>query len=84
MDGHRDDRRRIRSSNILLISYRAVAGEIAKNLVLAGIGSLTIVESDSVTEEDLFAQFSLTDENVGQNVGSLLHDMFAFDPPYSG
>jgi ubiquitin-like 1-activating enzyme E1 A len=30
---------------------------VAKNLVLAGIGSLTIIDHQDVTEEDLGAQF---------------------------
>jgi len=58
----------LRSANILLITIRALANEVAKNLVLAGIGSLTILDHEVVTEEDLGAQFFLTEEHVGQNV----------------
>lgn len=50
---------RIRSANILLITVKALANEVAKNLVLAGIGSLTIVDHEPVTEADLDAQFFL-------------------------
>lgn len=46
---------------------RALANEIAKNLVLAGIHSLTIIDHESVTENDLGAQFFLTDVDVGKN-----------------
>lgn len=48
---------RIRSANILLITVKALANEVAKNLVLAGIGSLTIIDHEPVTEADLDAQF---------------------------
>ncbi|KAI8634852.1 hypothetical protein F5Y19DRAFT_127612 [Xylariaceae sp. FL1651] len=58
---------KIQAANILLISMKALANEIAKNLVLAGIGSLTIVDDQLVTEADLGAQFFLSQENVGQN-----------------
>ncbi|KAI0399936.1 hypothetical protein F4802DRAFT_587282 [Xylaria palmicola] len=58
---------KIQAANILLISMKALANEIAKNLVLAGIGSLTIVDDQIVTEADLGAQFFLSQENVGQN-----------------
>ncbi|RWA12896.1 hypothetical protein EKO27_g2198 [Xylaria grammica] len=58
---------KIQAANILLISMKAIANEIAKNLVLAGIGSLTIVDDQVVTETDLGAQFFLSQENVGQN-----------------
>ncbi|MCJ1307547.1 hypothetical protein MMC25_001193 [Agyrium rufum] len=41
--------------------------EIAKNLVLAGIGSLTIQDDLTVTEEDLASQFFISEENIGMN-----------------
>jgi ubiquitin-like 1-activating enzyme E1 A len=44
---------RIRNAHILLVSLRALGTEIAKNLTLAGISSLTIVDDEPVTEEDL-------------------------------
>ena len=59
---------RIRSANILLLSIRALANEIAKNLVLAGIHSITLVDHELVTEEDLGSQFLVTDTDIGQNV----------------
>ncbi|KAL9468770.1 hypothetical protein ACSS6W_010464 [Trichoderma asperelloides] len=60
---------KIQNANILLITIRALANEIAKNLVLAGVGSLTVLDSATVTEADLGAQFLLSEvENpVGQN-----------------
>ena len=59
---------RIRSANILLVSLRALGTEIAKNLTLAGISSLTIVDDEQVTEEDLGAQYFVRDEDVGRPV----------------
>ena len=59
---------RIRSAHILLISLRALGTEIAKNLTLAGISSLTIIDDEPVTEEDLGAQFFLREEDVGKPV----------------
>ncbi|KFA75146.1 hypothetical protein S40288_02814 [Stachybotrys chartarum IBT 40288] len=58
---------RIQSANILLITIRGLANEVAKNLVLAGIGSLTILDDAVVAEADLGAQFLLTAQDVGQN-----------------
>lgn len=57
----------IRNANILLIGIKALGNEIAKNLVLAGIGSLTVLDHESVTEEDLGCQFLIADEDVGKN-----------------
>lgn len=60
---------KIRNANILLITMRSLANEVAKNLVLAGIGSLTIVDHAIVTEADLGAQFFLSAEegHIGMN-----------------
>ena len=58
---------KIRSANILLIGMKALGTEIAKNLVLAGVGTLTIWDSEVVTEDDLGSQFLLSDDQVGQN-----------------
>ena len=59
---------RIRSANILLISLRALGTEIAKNLTLAGVQSLTIIDDDVVVEEDLGAQFFVREEDIGKPV----------------
>ncbi|KAI0017312.1 hypothetical protein F4780DRAFT_782396 [Xylariomycetidae sp. FL0641] len=58
---------KISGANVLLITMKALGNEIAKNLVLAGIGSLTIVDEHVVTEADLGAQFFLSQEDVGRN-----------------
>lgn len=58
----------IRRAKVLLISLRAVGTEIAKNLTLAGIQELTIVDSEEVTEDDLGAQFFLREEDIGKPV----------------
>lgn len=57
----------IRNANILLIGMKALGNEIAKNLVLAGIGSLTILDHENVVDEDLGSQFLVTEEDLGKN-----------------
>lgn len=59
---------RIRSANILLVTAKALANEVAKNLVLAGIGSLTIVDHEPVTEADLDAQFFLEEAHKDEEI----------------
>ncbi|TPX14303.1 uncharacterized protein E0L32_005499 [Thyridium curvatum] len=60
---------KIRSANVLLITMKGLANEIAKNLVLAGIGSLTVVDHEVVTEVDQGAQFLLAspESPIGKN-----------------
>jgi ubiquitin-like 1-activating enzyme E1 A len=58
---------KIRSASILLITLSALSNEIAKNLVLAGIKSITIVDHALVTEADLGAQFFISQSDIGLN-----------------
>ncbi|CAD6592051.1 MAG: hypothetical protein ASARMPREDX12_005590 [Alectoria sarmentosa] len=58
---------RLRTANVLLITMRALANEIAKNLVLAGIGSLTVQDSQVVGDDDLGAQFFISEQDIGKN-----------------
>ncbi|KAL8655430.1 MAG: hypothetical protein Q9226_003053 [Calogaya cf. arnoldii] len=58
---------KLRSANILLIGMKALANEIAKNLVLAGIGSLTVLDDQFITEDDLGSQFFISEPHVGLN-----------------
>lgn len=53
---------RMRKANILLITMKALGNEVAKNLVLAGIGSLTVMDPDAVTQSDIATQFFVTEE----------------------
>ena len=47
---------------------KALANEIAKNLVLAGIGSMTIQDDQLVQEDDLGSQFFVSEQHIGHNV----------------
>lgn len=57
----------IRKAKILLVRVKALANEVAKNLVLAGIHSITVIDHENVTEDDLGAQFFVSESHVGQN-----------------
>eukprot|EP01083_Nonionella_stella_P067214 177620_1 len=56
---------RMRNSNVLIIGGGALAAEVCKNIVLAGIGKLTVLDSDLVCEAHLGAQYFLRDEDIG-------------------
>ena len=59
---------RIRTANVLLIGMKALANEVVKNLVLAGIGSMTVWDNGIVTDDDLGAQFFISEQHIGLNV----------------
>jgi ubiquitin-like 1-activating enzyme E1 A len=60
----------IRKANVLLISMKALANEVAKNLALAGVNSLTVIDHELVRENDLAAQFFISEADVGKNVST--------------
>ncbi|RVD88049.1 uncharacterized protein DFL_002247 [Arthrobotrys flagrans] len=62
-----DAQARMRNAHILLVTIKALGNEIAKNLVLAGIGAITVHDAETMTQEDLGAQFFVDDGMVGLN-----------------
>ncbi|KAF9160712.1 SUMO-activating enzyme subunit 1 [Actinomortierella ambigua] len=57
----------MRNGSILIVGMRGLSNEVCKNLVLAGVGSLTILGHQTVTHEDLGAQFLLRESDLGRN-----------------
>ncbi|BFZ61139.1 E1 ubiquitin-activating protein aos1 [Saitoella coloradoensis] len=60
---------RLRNANILLISLHALAAETAKNLVLAGIGRLTLLDPHPISSSDLGANFFLEEDDIDAEKG---------------
>ncbi|KAG6841708.1 hypothetical protein C0991_007980 [Blastosporella zonata] len=56
----------MRNATILVVRLTGTATEAIKNMVLAGIGRLVIVDGEAVAEEDLGAGFLFRDEDVGK------------------
>ena len=59
---------RMRKAHVLVAGVKGLANEVIKNLVLAGIGAVTLLDSHQVTEDDLGCQFFLEETDVGRNV----------------
>ncbi|OZJ06973.1 hypothetical protein BZG36_00247 [Bifiguratus adelaidae] len=58
---------RMRNASILLVGFRSLNTEVGKNIALAGVGKLTVLDPERVTDRDLGAQFFLRQEDVGKN-----------------
>ncbi|KAF7255449.1 hypothetical protein EG68_07390, partial [Paragonimus skrjabini miyazakii] len=56
---------RLKRSRILLQGMTPLSAEIAKNLVLAGVASMTIVDDRVATAEDAFNNFLIPDDAIG-------------------
>jgi len=64
--GH-DAMRRMKASDVLISGMRGLGIEIAKNVVLGGVKSVTIHDQGNVSWADLSSQFFLREEDIGKN-----------------
>jgi len=62
-----DAQKRLRSSRVCVIGMGGLGCEVAKNLVLAGVKSLKMVDNKLVTNEDATSQFLAPRDKVGSN-----------------
>ncbi|KAJ1918876.1 E1 ubiquitin-activating protein [Mycoemilia scoparia] len=58
--------KKMSESNILIIGLNGLGCEIAKNVVLAGVKSVTLYDTSPVELKDLSTQFFLTEQDVGK------------------
>ncbi|KAH9482413.1 Ubiquitin-activating enzyme E1 1 [Psilocybe cubensis] len=59
--------KKMAASNVLIVGMRGLGVEIAKNIALAGVKSVTIYDPEPVTVQDLSSQFFLRAEDVGKS-----------------
>ena len=64
----------MREAKVLLVGLRGLNSEVCKNLVLAGVNSVTILESEVISYADLGSHLFLTADSVGQNVSLIRID----------
>ncbi|ESO93718.1 hypothetical protein LOTGIDRAFT_182121 [Lottia gigantea] len=62
-----DAQKRLRASKVLLIGLKGLGAEVAKNIVLSGIKSLTLLDHTVVDEEDKNSQFLIPHSELGKN-----------------
>ncbi|GES96720.1 ubiquitin-activating enzyme E1 [Rhizophagus clarus] len=63
--GH-DAMRKMGNSNVLIVGLKGLGVEIAKNVVLAGVKSVTLYDPEPVKISDLSTQFFLREDDVGK------------------
>nr|BEH82872.1 ubiquitin-activating enzyme [Halocynthia roretzi] len=59
--------KRMALSNILICGMKGLGVEIAKNIVLGGVKSLTVHDNEKATMTDLSSQYFLSEEEIGKN-----------------
>lgn len=63
-----ESQNKLKNSNVLLLGMNALTAEIAKNIVLAGIASLVIVDDKLVTQKDFETNFLIEKNSLGCSV----------------
>ncbi|KAF9076472.1 ubiquitin activating enzyme [Rhodocollybia butyracea] len=58
--------KRMAASNVLIVGMQGLGVEIAKDIVLAGVKSVTVYDPEPVKIEDLSSQFFLRENDVGK------------------
>ena len=58
---------RVMTSKILLIGLNGLGVEIAKNVILTGVKSVSLYDTALCRTGDLAANFYLSQQNMGQN-----------------
>eukprot|EP00210_Caulerpa_lentillifera_P007110 g6803.t1 len=66
----RESMRKLAAASVLVIGGGALGVEVAKNVILAGVKSLTLQDTSNVLQTDLSAQFYLRENDIGQNKAS--------------
>ncbi|EGO01702.1 hypothetical protein SERLA73DRAFT_103641 [Serpula lacrymans var. lacrymans S7.3] len=59
--------KKMATSNVLVVGLQGLGAEIAKNICLAGVKSVTLYDPEPVTVQDLGTQFFLRQEDIGQS-----------------
>ena len=63
----------IRAASILFIGLGALAGEVCKNVALAGVRRITLLDDTSLDTEHLRAYFLATHSDVGKPVRFVIY-----------
>eukprot|EP01080_Neovahlkampfia_damariscottae_P011614 gene11614-4856_t len=62
-----DAQQRMSKTRILVHGMKGISAEVCKNLVLSGVGNVTIMDDEVTEYSDLGSQFLINENNVGKN-----------------
>ncbi|XP_046826131.1 SUMO-activating enzyme subunit 1 [Vespa crabro] len=62
-----ESQKRLRSAKVLLIGLGGFGAEIAKNVILAGVKTITLLDHRNMTIEDTCSQFFIPNDQIGKN-----------------
>lgn len=62
-----ESQKRIRGARILIAGLNGLGAEVAKNIILSGVKSVTLCDDQAVSEIDFCSQFFAPQSSVGSN-----------------
>ncbi|WFD29986.1 E1 ubiquitin-activating enzyme [Malassezia sp. CBS 17886] len=62
-----DTQNRMRSAHVVIVGLTGTAAEVVKNTVLAGVGSVTVIDDGTIQAADLSACFFFRGDDVGRS-----------------
>lgn len=62
-----ESQKRLRAAKVLLIGLNGFGAEIAKNIILAGVKAVTLLDHRNITDEDKCSQFFVAHSDIGKN-----------------
>lgn len=67
MSAGKEAMERMANSSVLICGVKGLGMEIAKNVILSGVKSVTLQDTEAVEVADLGTQFFLRDSDIGTN-----------------
>eukprot|EP01040_Poterioochromonas_malhamensis_P009078 gene9078-9832_t len=78
----REAQLKMATSNVLIAGLNGLGVEVAKNVILAGVKSVTLVDHKTTTYQDLSSQFYLSEKDIGKNRAEVSAPQLAELNPY--
>lgn len=78
----RDAQNSLNNTSVLISGMSGLGVEIAKCIILNGIGSVTLHDTELLTAKDLSSNYYVSNENIGQNRARIVMEKLAKLNPY--
>lgn len=75
-----DAQNRLRQSSVIIIGLTGLGAEIAKNLMLSGLRSLTLMDDNEISDADRHSQFLISPDDKGNRAQASLERLKLLNP----
>ena len=73
------------ASKLLCLNSDSLSSEILKNLILSGVGEVTIIDTAKITQDDIKTNFFVDADDIGKSRGEIiLKNLLELNPDVKG